>query len=57
MSAGTSRHDYLPFGEELSIGRGQVSAYGAGALRQQFTGQEHDFWMLVRNYWRLKSQG
>jgi RHS repeat-associated protein len=37
-----ARHDYLAFGEELSIGRGQVSAYGAGALRQQFTGQERD---------------
>src|SRR5205814_7028997 len=41
-----SRHDYLPFGEELSAGTGgRTTAQGYGAsdgVRQHFTQQERD---------------
>jgi hypothetical protein len=45
--AGVTRHDCLPFGEELSAGAGgrtPAQGYdGAGdAVRQQFTGYEQD---------------
>jgi hypothetical protein len=44
--ASMSRHDYLPFGEELVTGQGlRSSAQGYRAndgVRQHFTGQEHD---------------
>jgi RHS repeat-associated protein len=44
--AGTKRHDYLPFGEELSAGiGGRTSAQGydaADGLRQKFTSKERD---------------
>jgi|GEM_PF-390263 len=44
--ANVSRHDYLPFGEELVAGQGlrtSVQGYGASdSLRQHFTGQERD---------------
>jgi hypothetical protein len=44
--AGVRRHDYLPFGEELSAGAGgRTTAQGYGAadnVRQKFTGYEHD---------------
>lgn len=40
------RHDYLPFGEELTAaygGRGQDATYGvASSIRQKFTGVERD---------------
>jgi RHS repeat-associated protein len=47
-SAGVkSRHDYLPFGEEvdsavLPSGRGAVPSYNYGTVRQKFTGYERD---------------
>jgi RHS repeat-associated protein len=44
LTAG-GRHDYLPFGEELSAGVGIRSAalgYGADSARQKFTGKERD---------------
>ncbi|MEW5980562.1 MAG: RHS repeat-associated core domain-containing protein, partial [Acidobacteriota bacterium] len=39
-----SRHDYLPFGEELtaSFGRAGIPGYGNHPLRQKFTGKERD---------------
>ncbi len=44
--ANVSRHDYLPFGEELGVnvgGRTQAQGYGqADGTRQQFTGQQRD---------------
>jgi RHS repeat-associated protein len=44
--AGVTRHDYLPFGEELSAGTGgRATAQGYGAadnVRQQFTKKERD---------------
>jgi RHS repeat-associated protein len=42
---GVRRHDFAPFGEELSAGVGIRSAalgYGADSTRQKFTGYEHD---------------
>lgn len=39
------RHDYAPFGEDLSLagGRNSLDAYGGGdAIRQQFTSKERD---------------
>jgi RHS repeat-associated protein len=42
---GIRRHDFLPFGEELSAGVGIRSAalgYGADSTRQKFTGKERD---------------
>ena len=36
----TSRHDYLPFGEELNVGRN--SSYGGDNVRQKFTSKERD---------------
>src|SRR5262249_12821064 len=52
------RHDYLPFGEELSAGVGIRSAglgYGADSARQKFTGKERDDeigldYFLARHY-------
>lgn len=43
--AGVKRHDYLPFGEEVSAGTGNrtnTQGYTADSLRQQFTGKERD---------------
>src|ERR1700686_3417180 len=44
--ANASRHDYLPFGEELGAGVGgrtPQQGYGAGdGVRQKFTGQQRD---------------
>jgi RHS repeat-associated protein len=41
--AGVSRHDYLPFGEELSVGRSTVAGYStADGVRQKFTDKERD---------------
>jgi RHS repeat-associated protein len=42
--AGVTRHDYLPFGEELGAGAGgRAQGYGAvDNVRQQFTGYERD---------------
>jgi RHS repeat-associated protein len=43
--AGIRRHDFLPFGEELSAGIGIRSAslgYGEDSVRQKFTGYERD---------------
>jgi RHS repeat-associated protein len=43
-----SRHDYLPFGEEIDVlsvpgsGRGDFSSYNYGTVRQKFTGYERD---------------
>ena len=39
-----SRHDYLPFGEEIASGTaGRTSPFGASdGLRPRFTGQERD---------------
>jgi YD repeat-containing protein len=38
-----SRRDYLPFGEELLLGRSGVAGYGAlDNVRQQFTGYERE---------------
>jgi len=41
---GVSRHDYLPFGEDLSGigGRSTALGYTIGALRQKFTQKERD---------------
>jgi RHS repeat-associated protein len=42
---GVRRHDFCPFGEELSAGVGIRSAalgYGADSTRQKFTGKERD---------------
>jgi RHS repeat-associated protein len=44
--AGVSRHDYLPFGEELLAGTGgRITGQGYGVsdgIRQKFTGKERD---------------
>ena len=43
--AGITRHDYLPFGEELFAGTGIRTTelgYGADSTRQKFTGKERD---------------
>jgi RHS repeat-associated protein len=43
--ANTTRHDYLPFGEELFAptgGRSAAQGYRADGVRQQFTQQERD---------------
>lgn len=44
--AGVKRHDYLPFGEELSVGvggRAQAQGYGVNDnVRQKFTDKERD---------------
>jgi RHS repeat-associated protein len=43
--AGITRHDFLPFGEELSAGVGIRSAsngYSGDSVRQKFTGYERD---------------
>lgn len=39
-----SRHDYLPFGEELLVGRGDPAQgyQGSDGVRQQFTSKERD---------------
>lgn len=43
-----SRHDYLPFGEEINstavpnTGRESSQSYNYGTVRQKFTGYEHD---------------
>jgi RHS repeat-associated protein len=38
-----SRHDYLPFGEDLSVGRSATPGYTVSdSARQKFTGQERD---------------
>jgi RHS repeat-associated protein len=42
---GMRRHDYLPFGEELTAptsGRTTSQGYGGDGVRQQFTGQQRD---------------
>jgi RHS repeat-associated protein len=42
---GVRRHDFAPFGEELSAGvgiRGASNGYVADSTRQKFTGKEHD---------------
>jgi RHS repeat-associated protein len=43
--ANVSRHDYLPFGEELFVGTGgrtTAQGYGGDNVRQKFTGYESD---------------
>lgn len=43
--ANIKRHDYLPFGEELSVnigGRTAAQGYADDSVRQQFTGYERD---------------
>lgn len=41
--AGITRHDFAPFGEELSAGiRSEALGYGADSVRQKFTGKERD---------------
>jgi RHS repeat-associated protein len=43
--AGVTRHDYLPFGEEIGAGIGVRTAatgYGKDGVRQKFTGKERD---------------
>jgi RHS repeat-associated protein len=41
--SGVSRHDYLPFGEELTLnGRNSSNGYGGDSTRQKFTGYEAD---------------
>ncbi|MFN0113009.1 MAG: RHS repeat domain-containing protein [Blastocatellia bacterium] len=46
--SGVTRHDYLPFGEELMVGMGNGSirnttiGYAADSVRQKFTGYERD---------------
>ena len=46
--SGVTRHDYLPFGEELMVGVGNSSirsnglGYSADSVRQKFTGYERD---------------
>jgi RHS repeat-associated protein len=45
MLAGVSRHDYLPFGEELYVGvssRTTQQGYTGDSLRQKFTQKERD---------------
>jgi hypothetical protein len=44
----TKRHDYLPFGEEISAfgGRTTTQGYNPDALRQQFTSYERDLTAL-----------
>jgi YD repeat-containing protein len=43
-----SRHDYLPFGEEIDVtrvnnsGREAIQGYNNETVRQKFTGKEHD---------------
>jgi RHS repeat-associated protein len=42
---GVSRHDYLPFGEEIGAGVGireAAAGYGSDGVRQKFTGKERD---------------
>jgi len=44
-TGGIVRHDYLPFGEEISAGVGIRSAsygYGTDTVRQKYTGKERD---------------
>lgn len=43
--ANVSRHDYLPFGEELTTlgGRSPLLGYGGDSVRQKFTSKERDF--------------
>jgi RHS repeat-associated protein len=54
--ANVRRHDYLPFGEELSAGRSVSLGYTAGdGMRQQFTSKERDIetgldYFLARYY-------
>jgi RHS repeat-associated protein len=42
--SGATRHDYLPFGEELGLvgGRTTAQGYSGDSTRQRFTGQERD---------------
>lgn len=43
--SGMTRHDYLPFGEEVTgdaVGRTAMRGYGADSVRQKFTGYERD---------------
>jgi RHS repeat-associated protein len=42
--ASVKRHDYLPFGEELTVGQARTPAVGftGDDTRQKFTGYEHD---------------
>lgn len=43
--SGVTRHDYLPFGEELTAGiagRTSTQGYAVDGVRQQFTGHERD---------------
>jgi RHS repeat-associated protein len=43
--ASVKRHDYLPFGEELSVGlsgRTVAQGYSGDGVRQQFTSKERD---------------
>lgn len=41
--SGVSRHDYLPFGEELTVGRTTTPGYNVGdSMRQRFTQKERD---------------
>jgi RHS repeat-associated protein len=41
--AGVKRHDYLPFGEELAVGRATTPGYDApDSVRQKFTQKEQD---------------
>jgi RHS repeat-associated protein len=43
--SGVSRHDYLPFGEELYVGTGgrtSTEGYNTDNVRQHFTGKERD---------------
>ena len=42
-TAAKERRDYLPFGEEVTVGgRGSVPGYTSQAVRQKFTGYEQD---------------
>ena len=42
-TAAKERRDYLPFGEEVTVGgRGSVPGYTSEAIRQKFTGYERD---------------
>ena len=38
----TARHDYHPFGEEVTVGRTSHSEYTPDSVRKQFTGYERD---------------
>jgi RHS repeat-associated protein len=41
--SGVGRHDYLPFGEDLSVGRTTTPGYATGDnVRQKFTSKERD---------------